>query len=601
MLKYIAKVLYVLTGRRRSLVLLLFIFTLTSILEALGIGLVGPFLKLASTPDSIHEIAVLNWAYGQLDLQESRQFIPVLGLGIIIIFCIKSFLYFCSRSYIYRFSYNQKKLLMSRLLATYLRIPYTFHLSRNSASLIKNIIIEADQFTQLCLLELLNATSNLVVIIVLVSLLAKTDLVLLVLIMGVFLPTIVFFNLLRSKFKNWGRMRSESKQEMIRVLNHGLGGLKETRVIGCERYFERQMEQQGQKFARSTTLFQSFQLVPRILIETTLIIFLVGFICLSQVLGERSMQELISILGVFAIAAIRLIPSASQFIQGMGKMQNGSYTLDMLYFDLKEIEKQKSGKPFVFLPSLGAMTSNQAQADQDKPIKFHQQIDLLGVTYSYPGTSKAALQDITLTIQKDQSIAFIGKSGAGKTTLVDVILGLLELEHGDIRVDGVSIYDNLRSWQNLVGYIPQSIFLIDDTIERNIAFGVSDELVDSERLEQVIQAAQLQELIEQLPQGIKTEVGERGVRLSGGQRQRVGIARALYHEREILILDEATAALDNETEQYVTEAIKSLAGTKTLIIIAHRLSTVEHCDAIYVLEGGNVIKSGSYQEVVMIK
>jgi ABC-type multidrug transport system fused ATPase/permease subunit len=226
-------------------------------------------------------------------------------------------------------------------------------------------------------------------------------------------------------------------------------------------------------------------------------------------------------------------------------------------------------------------------------------VDLKNISYRYSGTSEPALKDISFSIEKGQSIALIGKSGAGKTTLVDVILGLLEPDSGDITVDSVSIYDKLRSWQNLVGYIPQSISLLDESVERNIAFGVPDHLIDSDRLNKVIKAAQLEELIEQLPDGIKTSVGERGVRLSGGQRQRIGIARALYFEREILVLDEATSALDNETESLVTEAIRALSGTKTMIIIAHRLTTVEHCDRIYLLEKGRIVQSGSYQEVVI--
>ncbi|MEM7064220.1 MAG: ATP-binding cassette domain-containing protein, partial [Cyanobacteria bacterium P01_B01_bin.77] len=220
------------------------------------------------------------------------------------------------------------------------------------------------------------------------------------------------------------------------------------------------------------------------------------------------------------------------------------------------------------------------------------------VTYSYPEVETPALNDLSLVIKKGQSIAFIGKSGAGKTTLVDLILGLLVPNGGDVRVDNVSIYKDIRAWQNLVGYIPQTIFLMDDTIERNIAFGVPDELIDQTKLQKAIEAAQLGDFINTLPETINTVVGERGVRLSGGQRQRIGIARALYHEREILVLDEATSALDNETEQLVSESISALAGTKTLIIIAHRLSTIEKCDYVYMLQSGEIIKSGSYQEVV---
>jgi ABC-type bacteriocin/lantibiotic exporter with double-glycine peptidase domain len=210
-----------------------------------------------------------------------------------------------------------------------------------------------------------------------------------------------------------------------------------------------------------------------------------------------------------------------------------------------------------------------------------------------------AVHTVNLTIQKGESIAIIGRSGSGKTTLVDVILGLLKPDSGDIELDGRSIYSNLPAWQNLIGYIPQSIFLTGDSIERNIAFGVPDHLIDPNKMETAIQSAQLEHLIQELPQGIKTEVGERGIRLSGGQRQRIGIARALYHSREILVLDEATSALDNETEELVTESIKSLSGSMTMIIIAHRLSTVAHCDRVYQMEKGQIIQSGSYEEVVI--
>ncbi|NEP00701.1 MAG: ABC transporter ATP-binding protein [Symploca sp. SIO2E9] len=599
MFKYLSKVLYVLTGTRQELLFLLLMFVLSSVLEALGIGLIGPFLSLVSNPDAIHKIYLLDWIYKQLKLESSSQFIPVVGIAIATVFCFKSLLYFLTKTYIFKFSFNQKKILMSRLLKAYLAVPYTFHLSRNTAGVIKNIIIETQKFTQGCILPLLNATSNLVIICVLLLLLAQTNLVLLVMILGVLLPTFLLFHQLGNKFKKWGTIGSESNKEMIRVINHGLGGLKETRVIGCESYFEQQMEQQARKFARALTLFNSSQVLPRILIETTLIVFLVLFISLSQIFFEQNMEDLTAVMGVFAIAAMRLIPSASQFIQAMGKLRNSSYALDMLYLDLKELDKQEIERHMKIALSSKVGVSVNAKDDQSQALTFVNRVDLNNITYHYPGNSEPAIEDISLSIKKGQSIAFIGKSGAGKTTLVDIILGLLELDSGDIQVDDISIYDNLRSWQNLIGYIPQSIFLIDDSIERNIAFGVRDHLIDSERLNQAIKTAQLTELIEQLPDGIKTGVGERGVRLSGGQRQRIGIARALYHQREILVLDEATAALDNETERLVSEAISSLAGTKTLIIIAHRLSTVEDCDCVYLLEKGRVIKSGSYREVVL--
>ena len=591
MVDYLSKVLYVLTGSRKSLVFLLLIFIFTSILEAFGIGLVGPFISLASNPESIQSITVLDWAYRKSGVESPQQFIPIVGFVIIIIFCIQALLYFLAQTYIYRYTHQQKSRLIARLLKAYLAAPYTFYLKQNTAHIIKNIITETIQFTQGCLLSLLLFTTNAIVVGVLMGLMAFSSPLLLVMILVILVPTFLLFNKLGHRFKRWGRTQSETQREMIRTVNHGLGGLKETRVIGCESYFENKMDTQVRQYARAATLSQASNLLPNIFIKTCLIVFVVLFVSLFNIFFTESGQDLTAVMGVFAVAAVRLIPASSQFIGAMGKMRTSSYALDMLYLDLKEIEKRK-------VDSTGKDQDQRGNKDRNI-LSFAHQIDLIDVTYRYPGASELSLDQISFKIKKGESIALIGKSGAGKTTLVDVILGLLELESGDIKVDGVSIYENLRSWQNLVGYIPQSIFLTDDTIERNIAFGVPDDQIDQERLYKAIAAAQLEELVEQLPDGIKTGVGERGVRLSGGQRQRIGIARAIYHEREILVLDEATAALDNETESRVTEAINALAGTKTLIVIAHRLSTVENCDRIYMLEKGRVVKSGSYQEVVL--
>ena len=599
MINYISKVLYVLTGKTEQLVLLLFVFILTSLLEALGIGLIGPFLTLVSDPEYIHRVPLLDWAYQKFSLQSSNQFILILSLVIAGIFCIKACFYVLAQIYIYRFSHRQKSLLRNKLLNFYLTVPYSFHLSRNTASIIKNIILETQKFYLQCLLPLLEGTANLVVIIVLFFLLARTDLLLLVLIMLSLLPTVLFFYRLRKRLVSWGRRMSQSEQEMIRVINHGLGGVKETRIIGCESYFEQQMQQECRTYEKAAALFNVTQKLPRIIIEAILILFLLFFISISQLFFEDNLQNITSILGVFAVASMRLIPAVTNSINAISKMQNGSYALDMLYLDLKEIEVNKVDKNIEqsFNSEVGDRTTTKHFESQ--AMTFLNRVDLNNITYRYSENSEAAIKNVSLSLNKGESIALLGKSGAGKTTLVDVILGLLKPESGDIRVDGRSIYKNLRSWQNLIGYIPQSIFLIDDTIEKNIAFGIPDNLIDQERLIKAIQAAQLEELIEELPHGIKTEVGERGVRLSGGQRQRIGIARALYHEREILVLDEATSALDNETESLVNQAISSLAGTKTLIIIAHRLSTVKHCDRVYWLDRGRVVQSGTYQEVVL--
>ncbi|WP_088243788.1 ABC transporter ATP-binding protein [Calothrix rhizosoleniae] len=599
MLKYFSKVWYILKGSRKRLPLLILTFALSSILEAIGIGFIGAFLNLASNPKSIHKIPFLDWFYMQLGLESTSQFISVLGLIIAGVFCIKSLLYFLARSYMIKFSFDQEAKLASRLIRAYLTVPYTFYLRKNTAALIKNITHETMRINHDCLQPSLTIIANSIVVSALLFILARTDLILLLMIVLIILPTFLMFYQLKNKFKRWGKELSESNQEIIRVVNHSLGSLKETRVIGCEAYFQDQMEHQAQRYSTAGTRTDSSGILPRIIIEASLIVFVLLFISVSQLLFNQSFQDITSVMAVFSLASVRLIPAVSHTIQAMSKLQNSSYSVNVIYSDLKEIEKEEYVKNIVFQSNSIRTDSSSINYAKKQPISFENQIKIRDIIYSYPYTSEPVLNKICLTIKKGQSIGLIGKSGAGKTTLVDVILGLLYPEGGEIMVDNVSIYKDIRSWQNLIGYIPQSIFLMDDTVEKNIAFGVPDHLIDGEKLNNAIKSAQLEELVEQLPNGIKTSVGERGVRLSGGQRQRIGIARALYHEREILVLDEATSALDNETEGLLNEAIKSLAGKKTLIIITHRLSTIEHCDNVYLLEKGRVSKSGSYQEVVM--
>ena len=593
MIKYLSKFLYILGGKKRELFVLLVSFIGTSILDTIGIGLVGPYIGLASNPESIYQNYWLNWAYLQLGLESTNQFITLVGIVVIIIFYIKSFLSFRIQAYIYRFSWQQQGELQSKLLHAYLTVPYTFHLGSNTAILTQNITAETSMFCNGVMISILTSIANGVILLFIILLLINTDILATLAIAAIIIFAIAVYYPFRNKIAYWGKEGSESGAEIIRIINHSLGGLKETRVIGCESYFENQMGVQAQRFADSVSSFQAFRLLPRTVAEVLLITFLVGFTSIF-IIFNQSTQKLFSVLSIFAVASIRLIPSISQLSSAFSALKNASYSLDKLYFDLKELEKIGGSKSLDLLnnSSGGSIASSLA-------MRFENEIVLDRVTYRYPNASETAIKDISLSITKGQSIALIGKSGSGKTTLVDVILGLLTPESGNLTVDGSSIYHDVRSWQNLIGYIPQSIFLLDTTIEGNIAFGVSDDLIDPERMNKAIHAAQLAELIGQLPDGIKTSVGERGVRLSGGQRQRIGIARTLYHEREILVLDEATSALDNETEILVSEAIKSLSGTKTMIIIAHRLTTVEHCDYIYLMEKGRIVKSGSYREVVL--
>jgi ATP-binding cassette, subfamily B, bacterial PglK len=598
MKRFLSKFLYVVGDKKPYLILILVLFVFISILDTIGIGMIGPFLALANSPDAIHKNSWLSSIYTTLGLPSESYFVALFGVSITIVFYAKSFFSFHVQRYVFLFSYTQKGDLAKKLLKIYLAAPYTFYLSRNTAQLIQNIANETNRFCNGIMLPLLNATAYGIVTLFLTALLISTDARGALAILFTLLIPMLIYNHYKHRLAGWGKDISNAQVGLIRTINHSLGSFKETRIIGCESYFHSELDKHIHQFEQAMSSAQIFKLLPRILLEAMLITFLVGFTSVILI-SSGNTQELTPVLGIFAIASIRLIPAISQLTTAVGGLKGSTHTLDKLYYDLKEVGAMDNAGYVEASHRPRSETGSQINT-LDKPVlQFEHQIDLDQIVYSYPNISEPAIKGISLTIKKGQSVAFIGKSGAGKTTLVDVILGLLQIQDGDIKVDGISVYKNLRSWQDLVGYIPQSIFLMDDTIERNIAFGVPDHLIDPQMLQKAIGSAQLTELIAELPDGIQTRVGERGMRLSGGQRQRIGIARTLYHEREILVLDEATSALDNETEELVSSAIQSLSGQKTLIIIAHRLTTVRHCDRIYLMKKGRIVKSGTYETVVL--
>ena len=595
MLKLVSKLLYLTKGHHKTLVVMAFLFLFVSVLEVIGTGMIGPFIAIATNPDLVKTNYWLNLIYSQLNFSSEKYFLIVLGVVLLIAFYVKALLSFEAQKAVFQFGHTLKGNLSYNLLKAYLEAPYSFHLQVNSATIIHNITVTTDNVCLGVVMPLLTSISNFAIVLALTLLLIKASAMALFLI-ALLLPMVVgLVKLLRSRLAFWSKEGWGASEEMIRILHHSLGGLKEIRVIGCESYFERQMEQQTKRYAKNVSLNQGYGNLPRFVIEAFMITFLVSFTLLYINLNRGQGQNLSAILGIFALASIRLLPAISNLVGNINVFRSNTFAIDKLFFDFERIEKGKT------LPSadINHLQKNLSLESDALPLSLKKEIVFNKVTFQYPDTVRKSLDEISITIQKGQSIGLIGKSGAGKTTLVDVLLGLFIPQSGDIKVDGVSIYSNLRAWQNMLGYVPQSIFLIDDTLERNIAFGVPDHLIDQTRLQNAIEMAQLRDVIDQLPNGVQTLVGERGVLLSGGQRQRVGIARVLYHEREILVFDEATAALDNETEHLITKATKALSGSKTIIIIAHRLSTIEHCDCIYQLEQGKVIKSGSYQEVVI--
>ncbi|MEO1622782.1 MAG: ABC transporter ATP-binding protein, partial [Cyanobacteria bacterium J06632_3] len=498
MRQYLSKVLYVLSGQRRQLAVMMAVFVFVSVLEAFGIGLIGPFLSIASDPSIVREKPFLASIVDSLGLNTDTQIVVVSAIVVISVLCFKSVAYFLCKVYIYRFSYRQKQRLEARLVHTYLNISYLFHLSRNSATLIKNLAFESMQFTVNCMIPLLEIVANILVVILLLCLLAVTDLSLVVMALAILLPIFLLFARISRRIRGWGRIKSDAQGSMIRSINHGLGGLKETKVLGCEGYFEEDLREHSKRFGGASTLVDSFQLMPKVAIETVLVIFLILFMLISQLVLGRSLEDLTAVMGVFAVASIRMIPASSQILNAVGRMRAMSYALDMLYRDLKEIEDYDLPDE---VAALGESTLSRADS---RKMSFQEDITLEDMTFFYPRTDDPALKNISLTIKKGESIALVGKSGSGKTTLVDIMLGLLKPTAGDITVDGQSVYTNLRQWQNMLGYIPQSIFLTDETIAQNIAFGIPADQIDYERVMMAVKAAQLEDLVEQLPEGLET-------------------------------------------------------------------------------------------------
>ncbi|MEA5624982.1 ABC transporter ATP-binding protein [Nostoc sp. UHCC 0251] len=599
MAQFLPKLLYLTKEHHKSLILVMVTFIFISGLEVFGTGIIGPFITVATNPGLVKTSYWLSLAYTQLHFDSEKNFLIALGALVLFSFYVKAFFAFIAQKSVFEFGYRLKGELAYKLLKSYLEAPYSFHLRVNSATLIQNVITTTDNVCIGVVMPLLTSISNAFIVVTLILLLVNTSSMALILI-AILLPVIfVSIKMLKKYLFFWNREAWEACNEMICILNHGLGSFKETRIIGCESYFEQKMEEQTHRYAENWTLSQSYGNLPRFVIEAFMMTFLITFTLLFLAINQGKEQNLTGILGIFALASIRLLPAVSNMVGNINTLRSNTFAVDRLFFDLREIEETKVLSTVKFTDN--SEYSKSLLSHKRPFLSFKDKIVLNEVNFQYPDSLNKSLDQVSIKIDKGQSIGLIGKSGAGKTTLVDVLLGLFIPQSGDIKVDGVSIYGDLRAWQNMLGYVPQSIFLTDDTLERNVAFGVPDHLIDKTRLQKALELAQLNEVVDQLPDGIKTVVGERGVLLSGGQRQRVGIARVLYHEREILVFDEATAALDNETEMLITEATKSLSGIKTIIIIAHRLSTIEHCDRIYQLDQGRIIKSGSYQEVVLGK
>lgn len=561
---------------KKKLLVIFFMMIIAAVFETMSIGIIVPFVGILTNPEIIQEQMILSKIYDVFNFESTNGFILMAVVVLITVFIVKN-IYLLFFNYLQlKVVLNQEVKLSSRLFKEYLTKPYTFHLQRNTAELLRNVNGEVSNVFQKIIISGLQLFTELLVTACIILLLFYTEP------LATFVASIVlggsvftFFKIFRQKINVLGKELQVVNGEMIKWVNQGLGASKEVKVSGKENFFINAYTKQSEIKANNSRYIKMLDHVPRLFLETILVATVL-ITMLIIILQGRGTADLISSMALFAMAAFRLMPSITRIMALISMIRYNQSALNVVYEDLFENRE-------VFANRMEKSIS----IDQGKRI-FHDSIKLKNVAFRYPNQDVYAVKDVSLTIPIGQSVAFIGESGAGKTTLVDIILGLLEPEIGEVLVDGKSIHDQLSIWQQKIGYIPQSIFLSDESIRSNIAFGLEHHQIDDEEVWRALDQAHLKEFVEGLPNQLNTKVGERGVRLSGGQRQRVGIARALYHNPEILFMDEATSALDTETEKEIMKAIDGLKGQKTLIIIAHRLSTIENCNIIFQINKGGL-------------
>jgi len=563
-----------LTAEQRSAAIALFGLMLVGVaLETLGIGLVIPALALMTQSDlavRYPALAPLLQRFGNF----SHEQLVIAGMLILVaVYAVKAlFLGFLA----WRqscFAYGVRADLSLRLFTGYLRQPYTFHLRRNSAQLLRNATNEVEIFIGNGLQSgLMLLTELLVLVGISALLLAIEPLGALLVVTTLGVAGWGFHRLTRHHILRWGEARQLHEGLRIQHLQQGLGSAKDVKLLGREEDFLTQFRLHNTGSARAEQSKQTLQQLPRLWLELLAVTGLAALVLV--IIGQgKPLEALLPTLGLFAAAAFRLMPSVNRILGAGQSVRYGLPVIDTLYNELNLLKETPA-------PQRG------------QPLPFRSVLTLEAVSFCYPSTEAPALREVSVSIPSGTSVGFVGQSGAGKSTLVDIFLGLITPDSGTVRVDGRDIQTNIRSWQDQIGYVPQSIFLTDDTVRRNVAFGLPNEQIDEAAVWRALRDAQLEQFVNDLPHGLDTLVGERGIRLSGGQRQRIGIARALYHEPPVLVLDEATSSLDTATERGVMESVRALRGRKTILIVAHRLSTVEHCDWLYRLERGRVVEEG---------
>lgn len=570
----IKKINYIFDKRQKINFIILFVLIcISAILESFGVTILIPFIGAILDSDELFQNSLLKPFIFLFDIQDGKQLVLFLTVVVMFVYVVKNIFLLFSNRMQYRFIFNNQRRLSYRMLKSYLNESYLFHTIHNSAELRNNILMDVDTFFATILNILLLMTEVMISgsLIIVMFVVDKTMTLGITLLVGGVL--LLFARLYKDKIRQFGEARRKNAIGMEKCIDQTLGGIKEIKILNCETYFLDSFGKTHGEYIQSRKRYSFYSTAPKPVLEALCIVALLGVVIIKIFKGVGLEYFLVS-LSVFAGSALKILPSVSKMASYASMIMFNKASIDAVYKDLKEIEVRQEEN------------NNKLSEIGSKKITFEKGIEIQNLYFGYPNTEKYVLENINLFIPKNKSIAFVGPSGAGKTTLADIILGVLQPEKGKVLVDGCDVNCALSSWQQQLGYIPQNIYLMDDSIRNNIAFGIDENVVDDSKIWKALEGAQLKEFVESLEDGLDTVIGERGTRLSGGQRQRIGIARALYRNSEVLVLDEATSALDNDTEKAVMEAIEALSGSKTLIIIAHRLSTIENCDIVFEIKDG---------------
>jgi len=558
---------------------------ISAFLEVISVLSIGPFMTVAADPEIIASNFYFNELKNLLGLSNDLDLVLVFAFLIIILLLISSAI---SMLTLWRLSVYSQEIgadLANRLYDHYLKQPWLFHASGNSSELINKVSQECQRLTDSVLMPAIQTISKIVLaVFMIISLLIYDPFLALIGSSGFILFYLVVYFILSRQFEVNGQDISSSQSLRFKLMNEGFGGIKDVLVLGRKKYFMDHFHKASFMLAKAKGLNVALSQIPRYAIEFLALSAVVSLIIYQIIFNSSSLAALIPSLSVYTLATFKLLPAFQQ-----------------IYFNISSI-KGNLAAFFAIEENLKASKSKDGDIElytEPKKLFNFKNIQLDDITFTYPGMETNVLNNISLEIASNEVIGFAGSSGSGKTTLIDIILGLISQTHGQFRIDGQDLNSkNIRLWQDKIGCVSQNIFLSDATLLENIAFGIPTELIDIQKINSAIKLSHLEEFVTSLDAGLQTRVGERGVQLSGGQRQRIGIARALYHDPEILIFDEATSALDGITEKVIMNAIHDFSGKKTILIIAHRLATIRKCDKIFLIDKGSIKGSGSYEELM---